>query len=85
MGKPLAGKALFEAEEGMPVPYKGGTFMLLPRLVSIPEIGERLWSEFYNAAFDQSFDEMTVPREQRKTCIQCGRMQEADGTLSCGH
>ncbi len=30
-------------------------------------------------------DEVTIPKDQRKMCIQCGRKQEADGTLTCGH
>lgn len=46
---------------------------------------ERLGTEFRNTALGLSFDEVTIPRDQRKTCISCGAKQEADGSLPCGH
>lgn len=51
------------------------------------------WDELSRGALAQHIenisgaiiDEVTIPKDQRKTCIQCGRKQEADGTLTCGH
>lgn len=30
-------------------------------------------------------DEVTIPKDERRTCISCGQKQEPDGTLPCGH
>lgn len=95
------------AQEGKPIPYKGGTLYLIPRTSpTMPRINtEPLEIEFFNAALGAKWDELsrgalaqhsenisgviidevTIPKDQRKMCIQCGRKQEADGTLTCGH
>lgn len=95
------------AQEGKPIPYKGGTLYLIPRTShTAPRLNtEPLEIEFFNAALGAEWgelnrgalaqhaenisgaviDEVTIPKDQRKMCIQCGRKQEADGTLTCGH